>query len=144
MGIVLGHLTLLLQLLDLVVGFTTDLADRAYFFTVATTMMRRVLVDHARRQAAAKRGAAPTRVTLSESLLPTSTPALDMLALDEALSALELVDERLSRVAALRIYGGLRSAEVAEALGLSRRTAERDWKAARAWLRLRLRDGDDG
>jgi RNA polymerase sigma factor (TIGR02999 family) len=115
-------------------------ADRTHFYAVASQAMRRVLVDHARRHHAARRGGGQARLSL-EALDWTDAAHLaagdraDMLvALDDALALLATLDERQARVVELRFFGGLTSAETAETLGVTSRTVERDWVKARAWL----------
>ena len=108
--------------------------NRAHFFAVAAQAMRRILVDHARSQQAAKRGARGQRVSLDEVATMSQERAEELLALDDALSSLEQLDERKSRIVELRYIGGLSVEEVAEVLGLSSRTIEREWMAAKAWL----------
>jgi RNA polymerase sigma-70 factor, ECF subfamily len=111
---------------------------RAQFLAIAARAMRQILVDHARRHGAEKRGADRGRVTLSDSAATFGRPALDMLDLDDALSALGALDERKARVVELRFFAGLTTKEAAEALDISETTADDDWALARAWLRKRL------
>lgn len=116
-----------------------DWASRAHFFGVAAKAMRSILIDHARRRRAAKRGGKAGRRTLGaagEVADPGS--AVDVLALDEALTRLAERDPRKSQVVELRYFGGLTLAEVAEVLGISPATVKREWIAARAWLRREL------
>ncbi len=113
--------------------------NRAHFFAVASEMMRRILVDEARRRRMTKRSGGWTRVTLDEDPAQRPGPEVDILDLDRALSDLATFDPRKSRVAELRFFGGLSIDETADAEGISRATAERDWQAARAWLYRRLR-----
>lgn len=111
--------------------------SRTHFFAVGARVMRRLLVDHARERGAAKRGAGWHRVTLCEALDPVGSADLDpeqLLTLDAALERLAEVDPREAKVVTLRFFGGLTVEEVAEALGVSTRTAEGDWRHARAWL----------
>jgi len=107
--------------------------DRAHFLAVAAKMMRRILVSHAIARRTQKRGGSAVLVSLTEA---DSAPARtqDMIALDEALLALAKLDERKSRLVELRYFGGLTSDEAAEVLGISPRTADREWELARAWL----------
>ena len=118
-----------------------DVADRSHFFALAATVMRRVLVDRYRRAHSGKRGGERLRVTLDERLAPDdeSLPPLDVLALDDALARLLVLDERKGRVVELRFFAGLDVAEVATVLGVSQRTVATDWQFARAWLRGELR-----
>jgi RNA polymerase sigma-70 factor (ECF subfamily) len=112
--------------------------NRAHFLGVAASMMRRVLVDHARGRRAAKRGAGGTRVTLDEGLAGAPTVDLDLLALDEALDDLDRLEPRHRRIVELRAFGGLSVEETAEVMELSAATVKRDWAFARAWLASRL------
>ncbi len=116
----------------------TPWQNRGHFFAVASEMMRRVLVDHARRRKMAKRSGAWARITLVEASARSEPPGIDLLDLDAALSDLASFDARKSRVAELRFFGGLSLDETAQVLAVSRATAERDWQAARAWLYSRL------
>ena len=120
-----------------------DWQNRAHFFAVASEMMRRILVDHARRRKMAKRSGAWTRVTLDEAVALCDPPEVDVLDLDAALSELGSFDARKSLVAGLRFFGGLSLDEVAHALGISRATVEREWQAARAWLYRRITRAPD-
>ena len=113
-------------------------ADRSHFFAVATQAMRRILVDYARRYRAAKRGGAPERVSLSDAMLMAETRADELLALDEALTRLGTVDERLLRVVECRFFGGLTEEETAEVLGVTVRTVRRDWSKAKGWVHRAL------
>ena len=113
--------------------------SRAHFYGVAAQLMRRILVDHARARAAEKRGGPQAyAVTLSEADRVSAQPALDLLAVHEALEELAALDPQQARVVELKFFGGLTIEETAEALGVSHATVERDWKAARAWLRRKL------
>ena len=113
--------------------------DRAHFFAVAAQAMRRILVDHARKYLAAKRGGHQQRVPLEEAVLTANDRAATLLALDEALTDLARLDERLSRVVECRFFGGLTEEETAEALGVTARTVRRDWVKAKAWLHVEIR-----
>jgi RNA polymerase sigma factor (TIGR02999 family) len=113
-------------------------ADRSHFFGVAAQAMRRILVDHARRYRTQKRGAAPTRVSLTDALLVAEQRADTLLALDDALVRLAAVDERLSRVVECRFFGGLTESETAAVLGVTTRTVRRDWAKAKGWLHRML------
>ena len=114
------------------------LTSRAHFFGVAGTLMRQIVVDHARRQRADKRGGGVTMLGLDEASPSVATPSVDVLALDEALDALEAIDARQCRVVELRFFAGLNIDEAAEALGVSPATVEREWALAKAWLYRRL------
>ena len=107
--------------------------DRAHFLSMSARVMRRVLVDHARRRSALKRGGDPLRISLEGDEL-SMEPDLDLVALDQALSRLRDQEERPARVLELRYFGGLSYPEIAEALGISLATVERDLRFSRAWL----------
>ncbi len=109
-------------------------SDETHFQAVAATALREVLVDHARRRAAGKRGGSWTRVTLSDDVSFGGPAGLDVLALEEALEALSAEDARAARVVELRFFGGLTTGETAAVLDVSRRTVDADWRFARAWL----------
>ena len=117
------------------------LKSRTHFFALSARLMRQILVDHARRRRASKRGARATVISLNEAagaVAPTSTSSVDVLALDEALDALSSFDVRQCRVVELRFFAGLSIPETADALGVSTPTVEREWAMAKAWLRQRL------
>ena len=114
--------------------------DRSHFFAAASRAIRHVLVDHARRQSAAKRGGDDVPLPYEEGDAPVEPPSLDLLALDRALERLEARDPRLARVVECRFFAGLSVDETAQALDVSPRTAARDWRRARAYL-LELLDG---
>lgn len=111
-----------------------DIRGRTQFVAVASSAMRRVLIDHARARAAAKRGGGRTLLTLRPGMGSEGSRNVDLLALDEALEGLAAVDPRQARLVEMRFFGGLEIEEAAEALGISRSTAIRDWRRARAWL----------
>jgi len=117
--------------------------NRAQFFAVASQIMRRILVDRARARRRAKRAGRWARVTLDEATLVTPSTGVDVLDLDAALSELASFDERKSRIAELRFFGGMTLEETGQALGVSLATVERDWQAARAWLFKTLRSAND-
>ena len=108
--------------------------SRAHFFGVAANLMRRILVEHARRREADKRGGSLIRVPLDEASAATDETDVDLLAVDEALDRLALMDEQQARIVELRFFSGLSVEETAEVLGVSTKTVKRDWSAARAWL----------
>jgi RNA polymerase sigma factor (TIGR02999 family) len=114
------------------------LENRAHFFAVASRLMRQVLVDHARRRDADKRGGDVTIVSLADVAPAGPGTTVDILALDEALDALTTLDPRLCRVVELKFFGGLTIEETAAALEVSRATVERDWAVAKAWLYERM------
>ncbi len=111
-----------------------QLQDREHFFAMAAREMRRVLVDHARRRGAGKRGGGQERVTLTDEAGLTGSRVIDMLALDQALTRLEQENPRRGRVAELRVFVGLQIDEISRALGITPRAAKEDWRMARAWL----------
>ena len=115
--------------------------NRGHFFAIASRAMRRILVDHARRRKAAKRGGAVAASALDSVVLAVAGP-VDLMELDFALDKLERLDAQEAKVVELRIFAGLTVPEVAAALGVSRATIEREWTAARAWLRRELAPGD--
>ena len=125
---------------------TVDWQDRAHFFAVSSTIMRRILVDAARARASAKRGGDLQRVEETTTLNLDSLPAAgtdraaEICALDDALDALAKREPRRAKVIELRYFGGLSVEETAEALGVSPQTVLRDWKLARAWLAVELRN----
>lgn len=117
--------------------------SRGQFFAFASTLMRRILVDHAKAHLAAKRGAGAKKVTLGIDLEAPGRPVdLEVLALDEALDELGEMDRRLAKIVELRFFGGLTHEEIAETLGVSRTTVKRGWRTARIWLYKRLREDD--
>ena len=108
---------------------------------ICAQLMRRILIDFARSRRYQKRGGAAPRVNFDESLVITSEPDTNLLALDDALKRLSLVDARKSRVVELRFFGGLGIKETAEVLKVSADTVMRDWKLAKVWLLRDLRGG---
>jgi RNA polymerase sigma factor (TIGR02999 family) len=113
--------------------------NKAHFLGIAAQAMRRILIDHARRRRAAKRGGA--RVTLDDDMAAVTGPSIDVLEVDSALQRLAALDERQSRVVELRFFGGLSVEETAQVLGVGTATVKRDWNVARAWLHREL-DGN--
>jgi RNA polymerase sigma factor (TIGR02999 family) len=124
--------------LKLVDQQAASIQDRSHFMSVAATAMRRILVDHARTRGRAKRGGGRLSVTLDEATAAIEERAVDLVALDEALGRLEVIDEQQARIVELRFFGGLTIEETAEAVSVSVRTVNRDWTMARAWLRGEL------
>ena len=116
-----------------------EFQNKGHFYSVASRMMRGILVDYARRQVAAKRGGGWEKVDLDEVVenVPVD-PDLTALAVDEALSALQGIDSRAAKVVEMRYFGGFTDHEIAELLGISIQTARRDWDFARAWLRRQM------
>ena len=111
--------------------------DRAHFFAMSARLMRRILVDHARSRAYSKRGGRARHIALDEALVGAEKGA-DLVALDDALAALAVLDERKSQVVELRFFGGLTVDETAEALHISPETVARDWRFAKTWLMREL------
>lgn len=118
----------------LVDGTRANWNDRNHFFAVAATAMRQILVDHARRKLADKRGAGTHHLSVDETRLGVDHKLVELLALDEALNGLEKLNPRLSRVVELRYFGGLSVEETADVLGVNERTIKRDWRKGRAFL----------
>lgn len=112
-----------------------EFQNRSHFFAIASRAMRQILVDHARRRGAGKRGSGVIDVTLDEALVPAKAQNGDLLALDQALSKLAAFDERKCRVVEMRYFGGCTVEETAEALGVSTITVIRETRVAEAWLR---------
>ena len=111
-----------------------DYQDRTHFLRFAARAMRRLLIDHARKAGAEKRGGAWNRVTLDEGLAAEATDAYEVLDLDRALERFAEMDPRAAQVVELKVFGGLTVAEIADALEVSRRTVDGDWAMARMWL----------
>lgn len=111
-----------------------DWRNRAQFLGLAASMMRRILTNYARDRAAAKRVGGREQVSLSLVEAPSGAPDVDLIALEDALERLAALDARKAQVVELRFFGGLTMEEVAEVVGISRATAEREWSFARAWL----------
>ena len=116
-----------------------DWQNRAHFLAMSARLMRRILVDYARSKGYQKRGGRAIQVTFDEGLPVAVEPAFDLVALDDALTALATVDERKSLVVELRFFGGLNVDETANVLSVSPETVMRDWKLAKAWLKRELR-----
>ena len=118
---------------------TATWADRVHFFAVAARIIRHVLIDHARRRGAAKRGGDRARVPLQPGIASTDGNLFDVMALDQAMCRLGERDERMEKVVECRFFGGMTVEETAKALGTSVRTVERDWTRAKAYLYSELR-----
>ena len=118
--------------------------DRAHFFAIAARLMRRVLIESARARKNHKRGGSAVRITVDESHLAGETPSRDVVALDDALTALAEMDPRKSAIVELRYFGGLTLEETATALGISSDTVMRDWKVAKLWLMREIAKGEKG
>jgi RNA polymerase sigma factor (TIGR02999 family) len=115
---------------------------QAHFLAIAAQAMRRILVDHARRRAATKRGGNRHRIALDDNVAIESNRDEDVLELDAALTKLTKLDQRQAHMIELRFFGGLNIAEVAKVTGISKRSAEREWTMVRAWLRRELSTSD--
>jgi len=113
-------------------------SNRAHFYGIAARIMRRILVDHARRRGAAKRDGAALRVTLVDADAGADDRAPELIALDSALTTLEELDPQQARIVELRFFGGLTVEETADAAGISTATVKREWRTARAWLRREI------
>jgi len=120
-----------------------DWSDRAHFYGVAAQVMRRILVDHARRHSTGKRGDGVQRIPIELVQVPAARAEIPVLALDEALARLEKLDHGLAHIVELRAFGGLTIEEAARVLKVSPSTAKREWRAAKAWLTREL-DSEGG
>jgi len=117
--------------------------NRAHFFGIAAQMMRRILVDHAKRQRRGKRFGGAVRVPLDDRVGAARPPECDLLLLDQALDELAAIDSRQGQIVELRYFGGLSESEVAEVLTISRSTVTREWLIARGWLYRRVTTGQE-
>jgi RNA polymerase sigma factor (TIGR02999 family) len=108
--------------------------NRLHFYAIASRVMRQILVDHARRHNAEKRGGTAQRFCIEDLNILPQQSAADMIELDEALHKLETLDERKCRVVDMRFFGGLEAAEIASVLGINEKTVQRDWQFAKLWL----------
>ncbi|HJP95594.1 MAG TPA: sigma-70 family RNA polymerase sigma factor [Pyrinomonadaceae bacterium] len=113
-------------------------SNRSHFFAISAQIMRRILIDHARRHAYVKRGGGAQQVSLEEAATITPQQSSELIRLDEALKSLAEMDSRRSRVVELRYFGGLSNEEIAGVLNISENTVTRDWNMARAWLYQQL------
>jgi len=120
-----------------------EVRNRSHFVAVAARLMRQILVDHARKRQALKRGGG-LRVDVSAVAEGSVNDDLDLVALDDALQELGKLDERLSNIVDLKFFGGLSAAEISEALGISRATIDRDWATARVWLHRQMKMAPPG
>lgn len=120
--------------------------NRAHFFAVASQAMRRILVEHARARKVDKRGGGAQKVSLDEAAVVSAEQASELIALDDALTSLESLDERKARIVELRYIGGLSIEETAEVLDISAATVQREWRGAKAWLYRIISEGsqDEG
>ena len=119
----------------------TEWKNRAHFFAISAQIIRRILVNHARDRAAAKRNAGGPKISLDEAAVLPDERAGQLLALDEALGALAALDERKGRIVELRYFGGLSTEEIGEVLGIHPDTVTREWGRAKAYLQRELRKG---
>lgn len=115
--------------------------NRAHFYGIAAHAMRRILIDYARSRQADKRGSGEPRLSLDENLTVVNEPHRELLALDDALTALAIFDAQKSRIVELRYFGGLSIEETAAALGIGTATVIRQWRLAKAWLHNELNQG---
>lgn len=120
-----------------------DWQGRTHFFAVGASMMRRVLIDHARGHGRAKRGGEWQRLPLEDALFGATGGLVDVVDISDALDALAAIDPQQANIVELRFFGGLSVEEVAEALGVSKRKVEGEWTHAKAWLRKRLGAADE-
>jgi len=111
-----------------------DWQSRSHFFAVSATLMRRILVDHARANKARKRGDGIGTISLNDAIFAAPDREPEILALDEALDRLARLDERQSKIVELRFFAGMSEEETGHVLGISARTVKRDWRTAKAWL----------
>jgi len=125
--------------LRLIGGEQPTFENRAHFFAISAQLMRRILVDHARRNHRAKRGGPMRPVSLDEAPAVSAVHGEDLIAVDEALERLAAIDARSARVVELRFFGGMSVPEMAEVLKVSHMTVSRDWEFARAWLAREFR-----
>lgn len=125
---------------------TYQFNGRSHFLAVAAQAMRRILITHARDRKRQKRGGGAGRISLSEAEPHAAAPEpdVDLVALDDALTRLAVMDERKSKLVEMRFFAGMSVDEVAEALGVGTATVKRDWAMARAWLFREISRGDDG
>jgi len=121
----------------------TAWADRLHFFAVAARIIRRILIDHARAKNAERRGGDRTLISITTHDVPAPERDIDLIALDEALEELAELDPQQAKIVELRYFSGCTVEEVAQILNIGKRTVDRDWQAARAWLFVRL-EGADG
>lgn len=119
-----------------------DWRGRSHFFAVGAKAMRQIIVDHARRRSAGKRGGGRQRITLDDRITISARRDEDVLAIDDALEKLNEIDPQRAKIVELRFFGGLTNDEVAEAMELSTRTVSRQWASTRAWLRRELAETD--
>lgn len=119
-----------------------DWRGRSHFFAVGATAMRQILVDHARRKAALKRGGSRQRINLEDDLTISPQSDEDVLEIDDALQKLSVIDPHRAQIVELRFFGGLSNDEVAEVMGVSKRSIQKQWAGTRAWLRREIVGSD--
>ena len=124
--------------LDLVDQTRVPWSNRAQFFAITARAMRQIVVDHARRRQASKRGGGKAHVPLEETEIAVDDASEELILLEDGLRKLEAIDEPMARVVECRFFGGMTEQETAEALERSLRTIQRDWKKARAWLKREM------
>lgn len=115
-----------------------DWESRSHFYAIASRAMRQILVDHARSRGRQKRGDGATHVSFDEVVTVSTERDQDILAIEDALKSLEAIDPRQAEIVVMRFYGGMSMAAVADALGISKRSADREWALIKAWLRREL------
>jgi RNA polymerase sigma factor (TIGR02999 family) len=115
--------------------------NRAHFFAIASQLMRRILLDHARRRHKSKRGGDAQKIPLDEAAVVSGERAAELIALDDALTSLDAIDQRKSKIVELRFFGGLNIEETAEVLEISPATVQREWSMAKAWLYREISEG---
>lgn len=118
--------------------FSNRYQSRGHFLAIAATMMRRILVDHARARKRVKRGSELVRVAFDDDLQLSTSKDEDVLAIEDLIQVLHQLDPRQAKIVEMRFFGGMTISEVAEVLGLSTRTIENEWRMCRAWLRKQL------
>jgi RNA polymerase sigma factor (TIGR02999 family) len=127
--------------LRLVKRDSVELHSRVHFFAVAATLMRQILVDHARNHSAAKRGGGAVKLALDEDMALPKKPTLDLIALDDAMKQLATMDARQCQIVELRFFGGLSIEETSQVVDMSPATIKREWATARVWLHHALSQG---
>jgi RNA polymerase sigma factor (TIGR02999 family) len=120
-----------------------DWKGRTHFLAIGAKAMRRVLVDHARRRQRQKRGGKRKRITFDDQIVLSSEHDQHLLAVDDLLVDLQQMDPRQAELVELRFFGGMTSAETAEYLGISKSTADREWRIVKAWMRSKLSESDE-
>ncbi|MDX2199404.1 MAG: sigma-70 family RNA polymerase sigma factor [Phycisphaerae bacterium] len=124
--------------LKLIDQHATDWKDRVHFFAIASRVIRRILVDHARERLALKRGGGNARLAIEDLDVAAPAPGVDLVALDQAMTELAAIDPTQAQIVEMRYFGGLTIDEIAESLAIGKRSVDRHWSAAKAWLCFRL------